>query len=67
MKLRHVLFNLDPKYETMPQYQDDKSNIDDEWIEEHEENLKKKEIEKAEKKFTKDNEKLVEEGGTSGN
>ena len=63
MKLRHVLFNLDPKYQKMPQYQDDESDIDDEWIEEHEENLKKKEIEKAEKKFTKDNEKLVEEGG----
>lgn len=62
MKMRHVLFNLDPKYRRMSQYQDDESDLDEEWIEEHEDNLKKKEIEKAEKKFTKDNEKLVEEG-----
>lgn len=62
MKLRHVLFKLDPKYRKMKQYADDESDLDDEWIVEHEENLKKKEIEKAEKKFTKDNEKLVEEG-----
>ncbi|KAI6040294.1 DNA topoisomerase I [Pisolithus marmoratus] len=62
MKLRHVLFNLDPKYRKMKQYADDESDLDDEWIVEHEENLKKKDIEKAEKKFAKDNEKLVEEG-----
>ncbi|KAL4073883.1 hypothetical protein J3A83DRAFT_4091530, partial [Scleroderma citrinum] len=63
MKLRHVLFNIDPKYRKMSQYRDDESDLDEDWIEEYEENLKKKEIEKAEKKFTKDNEKLVEEGG----
>ncbi|KAI6121734.1 hypothetical protein F5141DRAFT_1091978 [Pisolithus sp. B1] len=62
MKLRHVLFNLDPKYRKVKQYADDESDLDDEWIVEHEENLKKKEIEKMEKKFAKDNEKLVEEG-----
>ncbi|KAF8844388.1 DNA topoisomerase I [Paxillus ammoniavirescens] len=63
MKLRHVLFNLDSKYQKNKLYADDESDLDDEWIEEHEESLKKKEIEKAEKKFAKDNEKLVEEGG----
>ncbi|KAI6157814.1 DNA topoisomerase I [Pisolithus tinctorius] len=62
MKLRHVLFNLDSKYQKMKQYADDESDLDDEWIVEHEESLKKKEIEKVEKKFAKDNEKSVEEG-----
>ncbi|KAH7926719.1 hypothetical protein BV22DRAFT_1032585 [Leucogyrophana mollusca] len=63
MKLRHVLFDADPKYKKKKAYVDEESDLDDEWIEEHEESLKKKEIEKAEKKFAKDNEKLVEEGG----
>ena len=62
MKLRHVLFNTDPKYQKNKLYADDESDIDDDWIEEHEESLKKKDLEKAEKKFAKDNEKLVEEG-----
>jgi DNA topoisomerase-1 len=62
MKLRHVLFNLDSKYQKNKLYADDESDIDDDWIVEHEESLKKKDIEKAEKKFAKDNEKLVEEG-----
>lgn len=62
MKLRHVLFGVDPKYKKNAKYKDDESDIDDDWIIEHEENLKAKEIEKAEKKFTKENEKLEEEG-----
>ncbi|KAK7472817.1 DNA topoisomerase 1 [Stygiomarasmius scandens] len=62
MKLRHVLFGLDAKYKKQDKYKDDESDIDDEFIIEHEEQLKAKEIEKAEKKFAKDNEKLVEEG-----
>ncbi|KAN0091176.1 hypothetical protein V8E55_004742 [Tylopilus felleus] len=62
MKLRHVLFNLDSKYQKNKLYADDESDIDDDWIVEHEESLKTKDIEKAEKKFAKDNEKLVEEG-----
>ena len=62
MKLRHVLFNFDSKYQKNKLYADDESDIDDEWIVEHEESLKKKDIEKAEKKFSKDNEKVVEEG-----
>lgn len=62
MKLRHVLFNLDSKYRKNKLYADDESDIDDEWIVEHEESLRKKDVEKAEKKFAKDNEKLVEEG-----
>ena len=62
MKLRHVIFNLDPNYQKNKLYADDESDIDDEWVEEHEESLRKKDVEKAEKKFSKDNEKLVEEG-----
>jgi DNA topoisomerase-1 len=62
MKLRHVLFNTDPKYKKQKQYADDESDLDDDWIEDHEKSLKNKEIEKAEKKFAKDNEKLVQEG-----
>ncbi|KAF8658271.1 hypothetical protein AX16_002047 [Volvariella volvacea WC 439] len=62
MKLRHVLFGMDIKYKKNKKYSQDESDLDDEWIEVHEENLKAKEIEKAEKKFAKDNEKLQEEG-----
>jgi DNA topoisomerase-1 len=62
MKLRHVLLGMDPKYKKQKQYADDESDLDDDWIEEYEESLKNKEIEKAEKKFAKDNEKLVQEG-----
>lgn len=62
MKLRHALFNLDSKYKKKAQYKDDESDLDDEWITEHEESLKAKEIEKVEKKFAKENEKLEEDG-----
>lgn len=53
---------MDPKYKKQKQYVDDESDLDDDWIEEYEESIKNKEIEKAEKKFAKDNEKLVQEG-----
>ena len=65
MKLRHVLFKMEPKYKKNLKYKEDESDIDDDWIIEHEENLMKKEIEKAEKKFAKENEKLQEEGQKS--
>ncbi|KAF8906505.1 hypothetical protein CPB84DRAFT_1844351 [Gymnopilus junonius] len=61
MKLRHALFKLDPKHKKNAKYKDDESDLDDDWIIEHENNLKLKEIEKAEKKFVKENEKLQEE------
>ena len=61
MKFRHVLFGIDPKYKKQKKYSADESDIDDDWIEAHENQLKSKDIEKAEKKFAKDNEKLVEE------
>ncbi|KAJ7680364.1 DNA topoisomerase I [Mycena polygramma] len=62
MKLRHVLFKMDKKFRKHEEYVDDESDIDDDWIVAHEEATKAKEIEKAEKKFAKENEKLVEEG-----
>ncbi|KIK67381.1 hypothetical protein GYMLUDRAFT_37488 [Collybiopsis luxurians FD-317 M1] len=61
MKLRHGLFGIDSKYRKMDKYKDDESDIDEDWIEEYEVQLKEKEIEKAEKKFAKENEKLVED------
>lgn len=62
MKLRHALFSQETKYKKQAKYAEDESDIDDDWIVEHEEAMKAKEIEKAEKKFAKDNEKLVEDG-----
>ncbi|KAJ7084426.1 DNA topoisomerase I [Mycena belliarum] len=62
MKLRHVLFKMDKEYRKNAEYADDESDIDDDWIVTHEEALKAKEIEKAERKFAKENEKLQEEG-----
>jgi DNA topoisomerase I len=62
MKLRHVLFAIDPKYKKNKKYKGDESDLDEEAIEEHEEVMKAKDIERAEKKFAKENEKLVEEG-----
>ncbi|KAJ6586965.1 DNA topoisomerase I [Mycena vulgaris] len=61
MKLRHVLFKMDKKFRKKAEYIEDESDIDDDWIISHEESLKAREIEKAEKKFIKENEKLVEE------
>lgn len=62
MKLRHILFAMDPKYKKKAEFKDDDSDVDEDFIAEHEEAMKAKEIEKAEAKFAKDNEKLVEEG-----
>lgn len=62
MKMRHALFALDDKYKSKDKYADDESDIDDDWITTHEESMRDKDIEKAEKKFEKDNEKLAEDG-----
>ena len=62
MKLRHVLFGIDKKYKKKAKYADDESDLDDDAIVAHEDKVKEKEIEKAEKKFAKDNEKLEAEG-----
>ena len=60
MKLRHALFSIDSKYKK--EYGDDESDIDDDFVEEWETQLEEKEVDKARKKFEKDNEKLVEDG-----
>ena len=62
MKLRHALFALDNSYKRNKQYVDDESDLDDDGIVEHEDLLKTKEIERVQKKFAKENEKLVEDG-----
>jgi DNA topoisomerase-1 len=62
MKLRHVLFGLDPKYKKNKKLAEDESDLEDEWIASYEDQLKAKDIEKAEKKFAKDNEGLEQEG-----
>ncbi|KAF8265535.1 hypothetical protein EI94DRAFT_1779278 [Lactarius quietus] len=53
MKLRHALFAADRK---------DESDLDEDAVVEHEEQCKVREIERTEKKFAKENEKLTEEG-----
>lgn len=62
MKLRHALFELDPKYKKKEKYAEEESDIDDDWIAEHEDQMKAKEIEKLEKKFAKENERLETDG-----
>lgn len=63
MKLRHVLFSIDKKYKKKAAYADDESEMDEEAVATHEEKTKEKEIEKAEKKFAKENEKLEADDG----
>jgi len=62
MKLRHALITLDSKFKRNEKYTEDESDLEDEWVVEHENQLQEKEIEKAEKKFVRDNEKFSEEG-----
>jgi DNA topoisomerase-1 len=62
MKLRHMLFDSDSKYKKDAKYRDDESDIDDDFIELWEDECKKRDIEKAEKKFAKDNEKREADG-----
>ncbi|KAI0779490.1 hypothetical protein C8Q74DRAFT_1198203 [Fomes fomentarius] len=62
MKLRHALFTIDPKFKKKKMYAEPESDLDDDAIEAYEETMKAKELEKAEKKFQKDNEKLKEDG-----
>lgn len=62
MKLRHALFGIDSKYKNIKQYAEDESDIDEDFVQLYEDELKAKEIERAEKKFARVNEKLEEEG-----
>ena len=62
MKLHHTLFTADPKCRKQKKYAENELDQDDDGIVEHEELCKVCEIKCTEKKFTKENEKLVEEG-----
>ena len=62
MKLRHALFAADSKYKKQKKYSEDESDLDEDAVAEHEELCKAREIERVEKKFAKENEKLAEEG-----
>jgi DNA topoisomerase-1 len=64
MKLRHQLASVEPKYKKkFPEYAADESDMDEEWVQEHEKALREKERTRVAKKFEKDNEKLKTEGG----
>ncbi len=62
MKLRHALFKLEPKKKKIAKYAELESDLDNEFIESWEESLKDRDVEKAKKKFAKENEKLIAEG-----
>ena len=63
MKLRYTLWAVeDGNKKKHKQYQEDESDIDDEWCEKHEKDLVEQQKQKVQKKFEKDNEKLKAEG-----
>ena len=63
MRLRLQLFDLDPKEKKRhPELVDDESDLDDEFMDRHEEELLEKAIEGAKKKFERDNVKAEEDG-----
>ena len=59
---RHTLLAMNKALKKNPQYAEDESDIDDEWIAEYEDESREKEIEKATKKWEKDNEKAKADG-----
>lgn len=61
-KLRYALLALAPekKKKAYKEFTEDESDVDDEWIQGHEENLVVLEREKIRRKFDKDNKKLEE-------
>ncbi|GHJ84710.1 hypothetical protein NliqN6_1112 [Naganishia liquefaciens] len=61
MRLRYQLFNLDPKQKKKhPELAEDESDLEEEFFERHEKALLDTSIDKATKKFEKDNAKAVE-------
>ncbi len=53
---------MNKAHKKVPQYVEDESDLDDEWIIEYEDESREKEIEKATKKWEKDNEKAKADG-----
>ena len=62
MKLRHTLFALEPSYKKKAPYNEPQSDMEDDWIINHETELMAKEREKVKTKLQKQNEKLKSEG-----
>lgn len=63
MKFRQILFKVDSKMKSKRKdLAEMESDLDNDFVVYWEDDMKKKEIEKAEKKFAKANEALVEEG-----
>lgn len=63
MKLRHALFTVEPKKKkARADLAELESDIDDDWIVEYENEQRKLAIERMEKRFMKDNEKLAADG-----
>jgi DNA topoisomerase-1 len=61
MKLRYQLFTLEPKLKKKrPDLAEDESDMDEEFMERHEEDLKEKALEAARKKWERENIKLEE-------
>lgn len=61
MRLRYQLFNLDAKQKKKhPELAEDESDLEDEFFERHEKALLDTAIEKATKKFERDNAKAIE-------
>lgn len=60
MKCRKQIFELDAKYKKIAEYAQPESDLEDDWIAEHEEMLINKERERVKNKFAKQNEKRKE-------
>jgi DNA topoisomerase-1 len=61
MKLRYQLFTLEPKLKRKrPDLAEDESDMDDEFMARHEDELKEKALDSARKRWEKDNIKLEE-------
>ncbi|CAO3612677.1 unnamed protein product [Mucor hiemalis] len=61
MKLRKQLFHLDSKMKKKSEYADMESDLEDDWIKQHEKDLVEKEKERIKSRFEKQNEKLAAE------
>ncbi|KAI8969221.1 hypothetical protein BDF20DRAFT_893807 [Mycotypha africana] len=57
MKFRKQLYYVDAKYKKQPEFADPESDMDDDWIVQHEKDLVEKEKDKIMNKFQRENEK----------
>nr|AAC18301.1 DNA topoisomerase I [Pneumocystis carinii] len=65
IRLRKAILTLDPKLEkSRPDLSEAVSDIDEDWIKEHQKVLIEKEYDKIKRKFQKDNEKLISQNET---